>query len=125
MPKRILDAILDIIARGYLFVWAKVFQRQEPFTPQLCRMEKAWPAVFWALVIGSILFCDRAMSWGRFWPSFWAVCWLLFMLWFTHHVVEYRAAHPANVPYALVRIGWAERVEAWAVRRIEKGNRNA
>jgi hypothetical protein len=37
-----INELKQMIPNAYHFIWAHVFQRPEPWAPQLCRMEEAW-----------------------------------------------------------------------------------
>jgi len=97
------DRLLDLIARAYLWFYHKLLQRprDEPFTRQFDRMERFFYPFAWGLVL-VVLFWASHLHW------LWAVCFNLAAAWFIHHIIEYRVAHPENVPY----------LKQWAERRL-------
>ncbi len=101
------NKILDIIAKIYRFVWYKVFQRREPWTPQFCRFEQAYPYVFWSIGVAICALIGANMD--SFWSGFWGCTVLIFLVWFFPHILEYRIDHPDNTPN-LVK---------WANKRLE------
>jgi len=105
-----INKILDIIAKIYIFIWARVCQRKEPFTPQFCRLEQSSPGVFWGASVALILYMGILLVGASFWQTIIIGAIAVFLVWFFPHVLEYRINHPENVPN-LVR---------WANKRLRR-----
>ena len=89
-----LRKLKNAIAGAYHFIWAHVFQRPEPWTPQLCRMEEAWSWGFWFLLDVVIIVLWELLKRGDFWQSFLVGWGYLFTLWLKDHLVDYIQEHP-------------------------------
>jgi len=89
----------EAIGRAYHFVWAHVFQRPEPWTPQLCRMEEAWSYGFWFLLDAVVVALWELLKRGGFWQSVLIILGYLFTLWLKDHLIDYIQEHPGNVPH--------------------------
>ncbi len=107
----------DAIARGYYFLYHRLCQLGEPFTRIFCRQEQAWPAFFWAFWGGLGCWCAVTINQpGQVWPwKVLAAAYLLFLLWFTPHIVRYRVAHPENKPY----LSFWQKGARWAEKRLQ------
>lgn len=110
--------LIDWIARIYLFIWHKFLQFPEPFTRVFCRIEQNTPAIFWGLFI---------YLGYSYWPQFPLNLMtfrdgliILFLIWFAHHIAEYRCAHPDNIPFSCIRPGILGKLYFWSVTRLNK-----
>jgi hypothetical protein len=103
--------MLNWIARTYLWVWHRFFQRDEPFTRQASRMEERWPAFTWGFALA--LYGLSAGLWRGWWIVL-TVAIFVFSWWFLPHIVRYRVEHKGdNPPYQ-------NKLLAWATKRINK-----
>ena len=100
-----INKVLDIIALIYHFAWYKVFQRREPLTPQFCRLEQAYPLVFWSVGIALCALLGANLG-DSFWQSVVYILILAFLVWFFPHVLRYRIDHPENKPNF---VRWADK----------------
>ena len=89
-----LRKLKNAIAGAYHFIWAHVFQRPEPWTPQLCRMEEAWSWGFWFLLDVVVIVLWELLKRGDFWQSFIVGWGYLFTLWLKDHLIDYIQEHP-------------------------------
>ena len=87
------------IAGAYHFIWAHVFQRPEPWTPQLCRMEEAWSYGFWFLLDAAVIALWELLKKAGFWESVMVLSGYLFILWLKDHVIDYIQDQPTNTPH--------------------------
>jgi len=95
MIKRIRNAI----AGAYHFIWAHVFQRPEPWTPQLCRMEEAWSGMFWFLLDVMVVTLWELLKNDGYWESVMVLSGYAFILWLKDHLIDYIQEHPKNTPH--------------------------
>ena len=89
-----LRRLSNFIAAVYRFIWANIFQRPEPFTPQLCRMEEAWSYGFWFLLDIAVVALWEMLKRGGFWQSVVFICGYIFILWLKDHLIDYIQEHP-------------------------------
>jgi hypothetical protein len=97
---RLINWLLDGIAKGYLFFYHIFLQRpkDEPITRQADRFERKWPFLAWGFACLVFWLID----------DWWYVPVSLFFIWWAHHITTYGRCHPGNEPYSKT-LAWAER----------------
>ena len=96
MLQRIKDSTTKAISGIYHFIWAHIFQRKEPWTPQLSRMEEAYSLVFWFLLDVAVVALWELLKRGGWWQVVFVSCVYLFILWLKDHLITYIQEHPEN-----------------------------
>jgi len=113
---RILNAVLDWIARSYLWMYHELLQRPEPFTRQADRINRRWPL----LTVGTLIVTISLTAQLREWFLVITLVVDLFALWFVIHIDQYERAHVDNVPFKQWYENRRNGLLAWAKKRVKK-----
>lgn len=96
---KIVNFFKDILSTFYIWLWRKAFQRREPFTPQFCRFEQAYPVVFWSFNCGLLILVGYFVCLYFYWFIILVSLVIYsFMVWYLPHILRYRLDHPENEP---------------------------
>jgi hypothetical protein len=94
----------SLIAACYPFVWHRIFQRPEPWTPQFARMAEAWPWPSIIFVALQVLAAIAINIWGNTWERIFGLIGVGFYAWFIPHIIQYVIDHHGdNPPYTGIR----------------------
>jgi hypothetical protein len=87
------------VAASYHFFWHVVMQRPEPYTRQLCRMEEAYPTIFWGVftILNGLCWYHLFHS-PTFIESLTCLGLILAGVWLIGHIIDYIQAHPEKTP---------------------------
>jgi hypothetical protein len=113
MIRLAINQLLDLIARGYVWVYHKLMQRpkDQPITAQASRIEQRWPVITWGVAL--LIFGVSAQF--REWWVIPTIIIYLFAWWWCPHITAHQRAHPENKPYSILD---------WATKRLGGNNAN-
>lgn len=97
--------LLDLLAKFYYFIWYKGAQRNEPWTPQMCRIEQKWPEFVWGVTLSLFGLMGVWIADGTIWQKIVGIAVFLFYWWFIHHCIDYIKNNPNNQPHLFI---WAK-----------------